>query len=202
MAHPTPGEHAETAPHNVAGEHTVATTQADGAVHHDDHGPTLLGLSAEGWVYVGLTIFILIAIFVAKAPKKIAEALDARIAEAKRQLDEARAIRAEAEALLAEAKARNAASAGDAAAILAHAEQEAEALIAQAEIDAKELAARRTRMAKDKIAAAERAAIAEIRARAADAAARAATALIAERHDASADKALVDKTISGLGRVN
>jgi F-type H+-transporting ATPase subunit b len=54
-------------------------------------------------------------------------------------------------------------------------------------------------MAEDKIAAAERAAIAEVRARAADAAANAAAKLIAQGHDAKADKALVDRTISTLG---
>ena len=54
-------------------------------------------------------------------------------------------------------------------------------------------------MAEDKIAAAERSAIAEVRAKAAAAAAAAAAQLIAERHDAGADKALIDRTISGLG---
>jgi F-type H+-transporting ATPase subunit b len=182
-----------------ASEHTVALTQADGA--HDQE-PTLLGLGAEGWVYVGLTIFFLLAIFVAKAPKKIAEALDLRIAETRRQLDEAKAIRAEAEALLAQAKARNAASAGDAAAIVAHAEAEAKQMLAKAESDSAELVARRQKMAEDKIAAAERAAIAEVRARAADAATRAAIAIIADKHDAAADKPLVDRAIAGLARLN
>ena len=183
------------APH----ENTVALTEADGA-HHEE--PTLLGLGAEGWVYVGLTIFILLAIFVAKAPKRIAEALDARIAETRKQLDEARAIRAEAEALLARAKAQQAASAGDAEAIIAHARQEASDLIAEAEKTATELTARRAKMAEDKIAAAERAALAEVRARAAEAATSAAARLIAERHDADADKPLVDRTIAGLSRIH
>jgi F-type H+-transporting ATPase subunit b len=57
-------------------------------------------------------------------------------------------------------------------------------------------------MAEDKIAAAERAAIAEVRARAADAAARAAGLLIAEHHDAAADRTMIDRTIAGLGRPN
>ncbi len=165
-------------------------------------GPTLLGLGAEGWVYVGLTLFILLAIIVGKAPQRIAAALDARIAETRRQLDEAKAIRAEAEALLAEAKARTAASAGDAAAIVAQAEQDAQAMLAKAEADAAELIARRSQMAEDKIAAAERGAIADVRAVAANAAARAATALIAERHGADADRALVDRAIAGLARPN
>ena len=175
---------------------------AAGAVHHEDHGPTLLGLSAEGWVYVGLTIFLLLAVFYAKAPQKITEALDARIANTKRQLDEARAIRAEAEALLAEAKRRSDASAGDAAAIIAQAESEAQQMLAKAEADAADLMTRRARMAEDKIAAAERGAVADVRAKAADAAARAAAAIIADGHDAGADKPLVDRTIAGLARVN
>ena len=57
-------------------------------------------------------------------------------------------------------------------------------------------------MAQDQIAAAQRGAIAEVRASAADAAARAASTIIAERHGADADKALVDRTIAGLGRLN
>lgn len=183
----------------VPAKNTVALTEADGT-HHNEQ--TLLGLNAEGWVYVGLTIFLLLALFVAKAPKKIAEALDARIAETKRQLDEAKAIRAEAEALLAKAKAQQAASAGDAKAILAHAEQEAADLIAEAEKTATDLTARRAKMAEDKIAAAERSAIADVRARAAEAATSAAARLIAERHDPAADKALVDRTIAGLNRVH
>jgi F-type H+-transporting ATPase subunit b len=57
-------------------------------------------------------------------------------------------------------------------------------------------------MAEDKIAAAERAAVAEVRATIADTAARAAAAILAEQHGADADKAIVDRTIAGLGRVN
>ena len=179
--------------------HTVAQTKDD-PTHGE--GPELLGLGAEGWVYVGITIFLLLAIFIAKAPKRIAEILDQRIADTRRQLDEAKAIRAEAEALLAQAKARNAASAGDAAAIVAHAEAEAKQMLAKAESDSAELVSRRQKMAEDKIAAAERTAIAEVRARAADAAARAAATIIADKHDAAADKPLVDRTIAGLGRLN
>ena len=179
---------------------TLLLAAAEVAGHEE--GPTLLGLSAEGWVYVGLTIFLLLAVFVAKAPQKITEALDARIANTRRQLDEAKAIRAEAEALLADAKRRSAASAGDAAAIIAHAEAEAKLMLAKAESDATDLMARRAKMAEDKIAAAERGSIADVRAMAADAATRAAAAIIADRQDTGADKPLVDRTIAGLARIN
>lgn len=163
-----------------------------------EHGPTLLGLDAEGWVYVGLTIFLLIAIFVAKAPGKIAAALDQRIADTRRELDEAKAIRVAAEALLAEAKTRQAAAVRDAEAIVAHATVEAEQLVAQAQNDVDVLIERRGRMAEDKIAAAERGAIAEVRARAARTAAAAAALLIEQGHDVDADKALIDRTIARL----
>jgi F-type H+-transporting ATPase subunit b len=164
-----------------------------------EHQPVLLGLDAEGWVYVGLTIFLLIAIFVGKAPKRITDALDQRIADTRRELDEAKALRTEAEALLAEAKSKRAAAEQDAGAIVAQAEEEAAGLVAKAEADAGLLIERRARMAEDKIAAAERAAVAEVRARAASAAAAAAASLISEGHDAAADKALVDQAIGSLG---
>jgi F-type H+-transporting ATPase subunit b len=57
-------------------------------------------------------------------------------------------------------------------------------------------------MAEDKIAAAERAAVDEVRARAAAAAAAAAEQLIRERFDAKADRRLVDQAIQGLGRAH
>jgi F-type H+-transporting ATPase subunit b len=55
-------------------------------------------------------------------------------------------------------------------------------------------------MAEDKIAAAERAALDEVRAKAAQAATAAAEALIRDKVDAKADKAMVDATIAELGR--
>ena len=73
-----------------------------------------------------------------KVPALIAKALDGKIATIRQQLDEAAALRAEAEALLAEAKKRDASSAADAKAIVEHAEQEAKALLAKAKTDSAE----------------------------------------------------------------
>jgi F-type H+-transporting ATPase subunit b len=53
-------------------------------------------------------------------------------------------------------------------------------------------------MARDKIGAAERQAVAELRARAADASAAAAATLIADRHDAAADAAMADEVIAAI----
>ena len=190
--------HQSAAVPHAAGE-THATTQAHSG---GEHGPTLLGLSAEGWVYVGVSIFFVIAFVCAKAHKTLLAGLDARIADAKRMLDEAAAVRAEAETLLAGAKAQSDASASDAKTIIANAEVEAAALLVKAQADTKDLVARRTRMAQDRIGAAERTAIADVRAKAAHLSASAAVQLIASGHSAAADKALVDNAIAGLGRLN
>ena len=160
--------------------------------------PKLLGFGAEEWVYVGITIFLLLAFFKFKAHKHVTNALDAHIAEARRTLDEAAAIRGEAEALLGEAKAKLSAAKDDAKAMLAHAREEAEGLIAKAEADTTDIIARREKMATDKISAAERAAVDAIRARAATGAIDVARAVIAKTHDAGADKGLVDEAIGAL----
>jgi F-type H+-transporting ATPase subunit b len=170
---------------------------AEAAGHGEAH-PELLGLDAEGWVYFGVTLFFLVAIFGAKAHKKVIGALDAQIADTRKSLDEAAAIRAEAEKLLADAKVQQAASAKDAQALLDHARNEADAIVAKAEADTTALVARREKMAQDKIAAAERAAMETLKARAAAAATGAARDLIAASHTAGADKSLVDEAIAGI----
>lgn len=171
---------------------------AEGAEHAEHAEATLLGLGPEGWVYAGITLFFLIAIFGAKAHRQLLGALDAQIAETRKSLDEAAAIRGEAEALLASAKKQQAASAKEAAEILEHAQHEAEAIVAKAKADTADLVARRAKMAQDKIGAAERAAVDALRAKTAEAATGAARGLIAAQHDAKADKSLVDEAIAGL----
>jgi F-type H+-transporting ATPase subunit b len=159
--------------------------------------PKALGFDAT--MLVGLAMAVLFAIFlVKKVPAAIGKALDAKIAGIRAQLDEAAAIRAEAEQLKAEYEARAASAESDAAAMVERARSEAEAIRAKAETDAAALVERRTRMAEDKIAAEERAALQQLRATAADAAAKAAARIIAERHDAGSDKALVDQAIAEL----
>lgn len=184
------------------GEHAVATTAAEGghgAAEHAD--PTALGLNATVWVSLAMVVVIAVMIW-KKVPAAIGKALDKKIAQIREQLDEAAELRAEAEALKAEYEAKAAQAGAEAATMLERARHEADQIVAQAKTDAAALVERRTRMAEDKIAAAERAAIQEVRAKAAGAAAAAAAALIAEAHDADADKGLVDKAISGLSRPN
>jgi F-type H+-transporting ATPase subunit b len=178
-----------------------ATTLAKTGTTELHHEPSAFGLTPPAWVALSMLAVIGIMIW-QKVPALIAKALDGKIATIRQQLDEAAALRAEAEALLADAKKRDASSAADAKAIVEHAEAEAKALLAKAKTDSAELVKRRGQMAEDKIGAAERAAVAEVRARAADAATKAAAAIIADTHGAGADKPLVDKAIAGLGRLN
>jgi F-type H+-transporting ATPase subunit b len=177
---------------------TLATSKGTTELHTE---PSALGINAAGWVALSMLVVIAIMLW-QKVPAMIARALDARIATIRKDLDEAAKLRAEAEAMLADAQRRTAASAGDAEAIVRHAQAEADALLAKAQADAAELVERRGRMAEEKIGAAERTALAEVRAKAADAAVKAAAALIAERHGADVDRALVNRAIGGLGRLN
>ena len=175
-------------------------TIAPGGVEHVPD-PTALGLTSTGWVAVAMIVVILLMIW-KKVPGMIGNMLDARIAGIRTQLDEAKALRAEAEAIRTEYEAKAKTAHVEAEAMKAHAHHEAAAIIAKAKAGAEDLMTRRAKMAEDKIAAAERAAIAEVRARAADAAAKAAGILIAEHHDAAADRMMVDRSISGLSRLN
>lgn len=185
-----PADHAPAgAPH--------ASTEAPGAAHAP--APAALGLEPYGWVALAMVAFLAILVW-KKVPAAIGRALDGKIAAIREQLDEAARLRAEAEALKAEYEAKAAAAGKEAETMIARARTEAANIVAQAETDAAALVERRTRMAEDKIAAAERGALDEVRAKAATAAAAAAEALIRDKLDAKADKAMVDATIAGLGR--
>ena len=172
-------------------------TEAAGAVAEHAEEPTALWLTPGGWVAASM-LFVFGIMLYAKVPAIIAAALDKQIAGIKEQLDAAARLRADAEALKAEYQKKVRGAAKDAEALKAAAEDEAKLIIAKAKENATTLIARRAKSAEDKIGAAERAAIADVRAIAAEAATAAATRLIAANHDAKADKGLVDTTIARL----
>ncbi len=180
-----------------------ATEQAQIEVS-DDHGgathaePELLGLVPFQWVSIAMFVLLLIAFLGAKVHRTIAGGLDNKIKAIRDNLDEAKQLRAEAEALREEYAAKIAGAEKDAEAMLDNARREADGIVAKAEEDTAAMVARRERMAQDKIAAAERQALADLRARAADASTAAAARLIAKNHDAAADKALADEMIANL----
>jgi len=174
-----------------------AATEAYGGPQPHVSGGTVLGMDSTGWVSLSMLVFLGVLMW-KKVPALIGRALDGKIAAIRSQLDEAAKLRTEAEALKAEYEAKIASVAKEADAMRAAAEQEAADLITAAQADVEALIVRRRRMAEDKIGAAERAAVADVRARAASAATAAAATLIKENHGASADKSLVDDMISKL----
>jgi F-type H+-transporting ATPase subunit b len=190
----TEGEHGAL-PHT--GENAVSTVADEG--HGAPHAePKALGMDATAWVALAMILVIAILLW-KKVPAAIAKALDRKIEGIRQQLAEAAQLRAEAETLRNEYQAKAASAEADAAAVVERARHEAEAIVRQAQSDSEALIERRGRMAEDKIAAAERHAIDEIRAKAAAAAAAAAERLIAAEMDAASDRTIVDRTIAGLG---
>lgn len=175
------------------------TTATIGHAPAPDAGePTYLGLNPGGWVALAMLVVFAILIW-KKVPAAIGRALDSKIVLIRDQLAEAESLRKEAEALKAEYEAKSASADKDREALLERARHEAGEIVAKAKTDAEALIERRSRMAEDKIAAEERVAIEQLRASAAEAAAKAAARLIAERHDAGTDARLVDQAIRELG---
>lgn len=179
-------------------ESDAVTIDRGGDVHHNE--PTLLGVGAEGWVYTGVAIFIVLAVVIGKVPSLIAKALDDRIAGVRKQLDEAAALRAEAEKLLGQAQAAQAAAEAEAAAIRSQAAVEAAELVKASEIAASEAIARRTAAASSRISAAERTATAELKAEVAAQVTKAAAAIIAARADNDLQTRLTEEAIANIDR--
>ena len=131
----------------------------------------------ELWVAVAFAIFLAVLAKLG-VHRMILGVLDARSARIKAELDEARRVREEAQALLAEYQRKRAEADREADAILVAARQEAERLAAEAKAKVEEFVVRRTKMAETKIAQAEAQALADVRAAAAEAAVSAAGTIL------------------------
>ena len=133
---------------------------------------------AEFWVAVAFVM--LLALFAKLGVHRIlVGALDDRGARIKAELEDARRVRDEAQALLAEYQRKRKDADREADAIVAAARAEAERQAAEAKQKAEEFVARRAKIAETKIAQAEAQAVADVRAAAADAAVAAAERILA-----------------------
>jgi F-type H+-transporting ATPase subunit b len=132
---------------------------------------------AEFWVAVSFIIFVGVLGYFG-VHRMLVESIDARRARIKAELDEARRLKEEAQALLAQYSNKREEAEREAQAIIASAEVEAERLAADAASKLEELVARRTKMAEAKIAQAEAQALADVRAAAAEAAVAAAERIL------------------------
>jgi len=151
----------------------------------------------EFWVAVSFFLFLALAFYFG-AHKKIAVALDARAAAIAKELDDAKALREEAEKVLADYRRKQGDAAKAAEDIVALAGKEAAAMAAETSRAMKEQFERRMKQAQDKIGRAEADAVREVRAAAADAAVTAAQSVIAEKLTPDTAGKLITQSIDAL----
>ncbi|HWZ09977.1 MAG TPA: ATP F0F1 synthase subunit B [Xanthobacteraceae bacterium] len=134
-------------------------------------------IEAEAWVAVAFVLFLGILVYVG-AHRRVIDGIDQRQARIKAELEEARRLREEAQALLVEYQRKRHEADREAEAIIATANAEAERLAAEGKTRLEDFVARRTKMAETKIAQAEAQALADVRSSAADAAVAAAEKIL------------------------
>jgi F-type H+-transporting ATPase subunit b len=152
---------------------------------------------ATFWALVGLVLFFALIVYL-KVPGMIGSGLDQRAQAIRDELEVARKLREEAEALLADYQRRAGEAEGEAVAIVEHAKREAEALTVEARRKMEDYVTSRTRLAEQKIAQAEQQAVQEVRALSADVAVAAAEKLLAARVKGETAAGLVEKAIGDV----
>jgi F-type H+-transporting ATPase subunit b len=148
----------------------------------------------ENWIAIAFLCFLSLLAYLG-AHRKVFEALDQRRSRIKSELDDARRLREEAQALLAEFERKGREAETEATAIIAGAKAEAERLAAEAKAKMEDFVARRTKMAEAKIVQAEAQALADVRAAAADAAVAAAEKILST---AAKGKLAEDLLVQGI----
>ena len=103
------------------------------------------------WVAVGTVLFVLLLIRL-KVPGQVTKMLDSRADGIRAELEEAKRLRVEAEALLAEYRRKTANAAAEAQAIIDAATASAERMAEEAKVQLQQQIARRAKMAEQKIA--------------------------------------------------
>lgn len=153
------------------------------------------------WATAAFVIFIGV-LFRMKVPGMMMSGLDGRIAKIQSDLDEAKQLREDAQALLAEYERKRKAAESEAEDIITAAQEEAARMADEAKASLDELIVRRTKAVEEKITQAEAQAVAEVRSRSAEVAVEAARVLLVEQMAEKGD-ALVDAAIKDVSsRIN
>jgi F-type H+-transporting ATPase subunit b len=134
-------------------------------------------MTPEFWVLVAFVLFFALLGYLG-VHKTILGALDQRSERIRAELDAARKLKDEAQALLAEYRRKQDEAEREATAIVAGARAEAERIEAEARAKLDDYVVRRTKMAEAKIAQAETQALADVRASATEAAVAAAETIL------------------------
>lgn len=149
-------------------------------------------------VTLAFLCFIAVLLYLG-VPKLIGGMLDKRAEGIQSDLDEARALREEAQAILASYERKQKEVADQADAIVSRAKDEAKAAAAQAKEDLKTSIARRLQAAEDQIASAQASAVKEVRDTAVSVAIAAAGDVIASKMSAKDAGGLIDAAIKDVG---
>jgi F-type H+-transporting ATPase subunit b len=157
-------------------------------------GPFFSLRNSDFIVSISFLVFVGILIYF-KVPARIAGLLDARAVQIKADLDEARALREEAKALLASYERKQKEVKEQSDRIIAAAKAEAEAAAAQAKADMHASISRRMAAAAEQIQAAENSAVRAVREQAISVAIAAAGEVLAKQMTAQGAQASIDAAI-------
>ncbi len=150
----------------------------------------------ELWIAIAMLLFFVLV--GKKAWVAMTAALDARTARIAQTIEEARQLRAEAQSALAEYQRKQREAMKDAQSIVEMAKAEAERLRKRGEAELAASLALRERQAMDRIAQAEKQAMAEVRNMAVDVAIAAARQVLQQQIDPAKANELVDQAIAQL----
>lgn len=171
--------------------HAVVEHVADAA--HYSGGPDY----ALMWFFVSFFIFLAIAVKAGKGA--IIKALDGRIEDIRKSIEDAENLRVEAQELLAQYQRKHKDAVKDAEAIVKNAEAQAADIRAKAEAELDEQLARREKQLQDRLKRMENAATEEIRQYAANLALNATAEIIANQLDKKTNEKLIDESIKEIG---
>lgn len=154
------------------------------------------------WVLVAFLAFVAIVLYY-RVPSVIGKMLDDRADGIRKELDEARKLREDAQALLADYQRKAREAETEAQTIIDQAKREAEALAADSRKALVESLERRSKIAEEKIARAETQALSEVRAAAVETAVTAAQEILKTRAAGAVGEELISQSISDLrGKLN
>lgn len=158
--------------------------------------------TAEFWVLISFLAFMGL-LWKMGVPGMFAKALDDRGEAIRKELDEARRLREDAQKLLNEYQQKQRQAEDEAKAIVADAQREVEAMKVESARSLAEQIERRSKLAEEKIARAEAQAIAEVRSTAVELASSAAEEVLRQRTTGATGSTLVDQAIRDLrGKLN
>ena len=150
----------------------------------------------ETWM--ALALLVLLGLIAWKGLAPILKSLDDRGERIRQSLEEAQALREEAQKTLAEYKRKQREALKEAEEILAHGKTEAERMREQGRKDVEAALARREALAMEKISQAEAKALQEVRNQAVDLAVAATAELLKSKVDSAKSQQLIGDTIRDL----